>query len=166
MADSSSRFALPFLQPGQAQKEIFHNEALMAVDALLHPVAQALGDADPPSSPTSGQCWIVGDSPTAAWAGHGGELAAWGEGGWRFIAPSEGMLVWLADAQLWARRDGGGWVSGDIPALSISIGGVQVVGAQQAAIGDPSGGGTIDAEARAALAALLVAARTHGLIAT
>jgi hypothetical protein len=57
-------------------------------------------------------------------------------------------------------------VSGDIPAQSFSVGGVQVVGSQQAAIADPSGGGTIDAEARAALAALLVAARTHGLIAT
>lgn len=46
------------------------------------------------------------------------------------------------------------------------IGGVQVVGARRPAIGDPSGGTTIDAEARAALTAILGALRTHGLIAS
>jgi hypothetical protein len=28
MADTTPRFALPFILPGQAQKELFHNEAL------------------------------------------------------------------------------------------------------------------------------------------
>jgi hypothetical protein len=166
MADASSRFALPLLQPGQAQKELFHNEALATVDALMHAAAQSAGDNAPPASPAPGQCWIVGSSPTGAWSGHSGALAGWTEGGWRFIAPREGMLVWLADAGVWAHRAGGGWIVGDVPAQAVSVGGVQVVGAQQAPIGNPSGGTTVDVQARSALAALLAAARAHGLIAT
>lgn len=46
------------------------------------------------------------------------------------------------------------------------VGGTQVVGAQQVAIPDAAGGATVDAEARAAINALLAAARLHGLIDT
>jgi hypothetical protein len=67
---------------------------------------------------------------------------------------------------LWARKAGSGWLIGDIAAASISVAGEQVEGPQQPAIGDPAGGATIDVEARAAIAALLAAARSHGLIAT
>ena len=147
MADDSARFALPYLQPGQAQKELFHNEALTAIDALLHPVAQTIGENAPPSSPAIGQCWIIGSSPTGAWAGHGGQIALWSEGGWRFIVAAPGMAMWLAGDGVWAREDGGGWNVG-------------------AAIADPAGGTTIDSEARMAISALLTAVRAHGLIAT
>ena len=166
MADASSRFALPYLQPGQAQKEVFHNEALTTIDALLHAAAQSAGDNDPPGSPTVGQCWIVGSSPTGDWTGQSGAVAAWTEGGWRFIAPREGMLLWLVDEQLWARRGPGGWIIGDVPAQSVSVAGTQVVGTQQSAIADPSSGATVDSEARATLSELLAAIRAHGLIAT
>lgn len=166
MAETSGRFALPYLQPGQAQKELFHNEALTSIDTLLHPVAETGALDTPPGSPAIGQCWIVGGSPSGAWTGHAGQLAAWSEGGWRFIDPVPGMLMWVADQQLWARHDGSAWVTGDLPVTSLSVGGEQVVGARQAAIADPAGGTTVDTEARTALAALLAAARSHGLIAT
>ena len=35
MSDATARLALPFIAPGQAQKELFHNEALTRIDALL-----------------------------------------------------------------------------------------------------------------------------------
>jgi hypothetical protein len=147
MAEDSARFALPFLQPGQAQKELFHNEALAAIDALLHPVAQTIGDNAPPSTPVIGQCWIIGASPTGAWTNHGEEIALWSDGGWRFIAPVPGMMVWLAVDGVWAREESGGW-------------------AVSAAISNPAGGTIVDGEARAAINALLAAVRAHGLIAT
>ena len=147
MAESSGRFALPYLQPGQAQKELFHNEALTAIDALLHPVAQTIGDNTPPATPAIGQCWIIGAAPTGAWSGRPQEIAYWSEGGWRFIMPAPGMLVWLAADGVWAREDAGGWMVG-------------------AAIPNASGGATVDSEARAAINALLAAVRLHGVIAT
>ncbi len=48
----------------------------------------------------------------------------------------------------------------------IKINGTQVITSQQAAISSPSGGSTIDAEARTAINDILAALRTHGLIET
>jgi len=166
MAETSSRFALPYLQPGQAQKEAFHNEALTTIDALLHPVAQDAGDDTPPESPVIGQCWIVGDAPTGAWAGYAGSIAMWSAGGWRFIAPQDGMMLWLASDQVWARRSGSIWIIGDLPVNTISIAGLQILGARQPAIADPAGGAVVDTQARSTITALLAAMRAHGLIAT
>lgn len=166
MTETSGRFALPFIQAGQAQKEFFHNEALALIDAALHPVALTIGDNDPPSAPLNGQCWIVGAAPTGGWAGQAHALAAWTAGGWRFITPRRGMTVWLASTQVWAWHDGDAWLEGVMPAAAIRIGGQQVVGAREAAIAAPSAGTTIDGEARAAIAAILAALQNHGLIAT
>jgi hypothetical protein len=165
MTDASARFALPLLQRGQAQKEMFHNEALTLIDALLHPVVEAMGETAPPAQPTPGQGWIVGESPGGDWVGKAGHIAVWTVGGWRFAAPVAGMTAWIAGAKVWAVHDGATWTSGDLPASRLSIGGQQVVGPRQPAIADPAGGTSIDGEARATLAAVLVALRTHGLIA-
>jgi len=54
----------------------------------------------------------------------------------------------------------------DDAAGEIQINSIKVVGAQQAAIADATGGATVDTEARAALNDLLAKLRTHGLIAT
>ena len=75
MSDTETpRLALPLLQPGQAQKEMGHNEALAALDLIVQPNVVAAGIDTPPTSPESGQCWIVGASPTGAWAGQAGKL--------------------------------------------------------------------------------------------
>jgi hypothetical protein len=47
---------------------------------------------------------------------------------------------------------------------SVVIDGVRVVGPREAAIPAPSGGTIIDAEARAAIGAMLAALESHGLI--
>lgn len=49
---------------------------------------------------------------------------------------------------------------------SVLIGGQQVVGARGAAIAGPAGGAMVDSEARAAIAQILSALGTHGLIAS
>lgn len=57
-------------------------------------------------------------------------------------------------------------IDGNINATGvIKVDGDQLLTVRQAAITDPSGGGTIDAEARTALIAVLDVLRTHGLIA-
>ena len=165
MSDTTARFALPLLAAGQAQKEINHNEALTLLDLLAQPVAETSGDNSPPGAPVAGKAWIVGASPTGAWAGHAAMLALWTDGGWRFIAPLEGMSVWVKATGLWTRRTASGWSDGTLPAAALQLGGNQVVGARQAAIASPAGGTTIDSQARATLSAILAMLRTHGLIA-
>lgn len=166
MTEASARFALPLIQSGQAQKELYHNEALTLLDVALHPTVQAVAVNTPPTAPAPGQCWIVGASPSGAWAGQAQAIAGWTAGGWRFVAPVEGMLAWVVADGLWARRATSGWVLGELAASSVKIGGVQVVGARQAAVAAPSGGSTVDAEARTALAAVIAALSSHGLIAS
>lgn len=162
--DMTARFALPLLHAGQAQKELFHNEALLLADALVQPCVEALGLDAPPSDPVPGQCWIVGSTPAGAWAGSAGALALWTEGGWRFAAPREGMVAWVADEELVARHVSGAWRLGRLTAAQLVIDGEQVVGARAAAIAEPDGGSVVDGEARAAIEAILLALRAHGLI--
>ncbi|MET1113243.1 MAG: DUF2793 domain-containing protein, partial [Allosphingosinicella sp.] len=59
MADTTPRFALPFILPGQAQKELFHNEALVRIDLALHPAVEGPPASAPPPAPAAGECWIV-----------------------------------------------------------------------------------------------------------
>ena len=48
----------------------------------------------PPGSPTVGDLYVVGTSPTGAWAGKGGYLATWtAAAAWAFTAPEAGMRV-------------------------------------------------------------------------
>lgn len=165
MTMTTARHGLPLLSPGQAQKEMFHNEAIAAIDALLHPHVEAAGTDAPTASPVEGRSWIVGRAPAGDWAGHADAIATWTAGGWRFQAPTDGMEVGVGAAGLRAAWRGGVWTVGVVTADRILIDGRQVVGARQPAISDPAAGSTIDAESRVAIGAVLRALRAHGLIA-
>ncbi len=163
--DTTSRLALPLLQPGQAQKETTHNEALTLLDLAVQASVLAVGTNVPPASPANGSAWIVGAAPTGGWAGQARAIAGWTAAGWRFVAPREGMTAWsIADGQA-ARFVGGVWTLGVLAGSRVSIGGNDVVGGRRAAISDPSGGTVVDGQARAAIGAILGALRGHGLIA-
>lgn len=163
MANASVRFDLPYILAGQAQKEWFHNEALALIDAALHPASEGTL-ASPPASPALGQAWIVGADAMGDWAGKTGQLAVWTEGGWRFVAPVMGMSVWDKAAGVARRWTGEAWSGGELAGSALLVGGLQVVGARGPAIASPSGGTTIDAEVRAAVEAVIVALKSHGLI--
>jgi Protein of unknown function (DUF2793) len=163
MALQSDRLKLPLLAAAQAQKEITHNEALALADIAVQAVVQAVAPVTVPATPIAGQCWIVGTAPTGAWAGRGGHIAAWTAGGWRFVLPFEGMQAWsIADGQM-VRRTATAWVIGAQTASTLFIGGQQVVAARQPRIVSPSGGTTIDSQARAAIASIITGLESHGL---
>lgn len=163
---NTPRFGLPFLEAGQAQKELFHNEALQTIDVLLGAAVEEPPRISPPNAPAVGACYIVAASPTGAWAGQAGKLAAFTDGGWRFVAPAEGLSVHVRSTAVDALFRGGGWALGQLRGDSVLVGGEQVVGGRKAGIANPSGGAVTDAEARSAIGAILTALRQHGLIAT
>jgi hypothetical protein len=165
MSDATARFALPFITPGQAQKELFHNEALTRIDALLQPAVEAVAVNSPPPAPVPGQCWIIGAAPTGAWAGQPNMLASWTEGGWRFVAGRTGMILWSNADRLFVWFDGTLWRTGDVVAQRVIVAGQQVVSVQQSPIANPAGGTVSDTQSRAAIAAILTALRNHGLVA-
>lgn len=162
---NSPRLSLPFLAAGQAQKEFFHNEALLALDALVGAAVDGMQVNAPPASPASGTCFVVGSAPTGDFAGKANQLAAFSAAGWRFHPPAEGLTVVLKTDGRTATFRSGSWTIGVIRADSLVIGGDEVVSTRSAAIASPGGGTTIDSQGRAAIDAILTALRHHGLIA-
>ena len=165
MTDATARLALPLIASGQAEKEVFHNEALTRIDALLQPAVEAILQDAPPIAPAPGQCWVVGAAPSGAWEGQAMAIVAWTDGGWRFVAPRAGMRVWSLADTVSADFDGATWTLGALHARRLLVDGTPVVGPQQSAVPDPSGGTAPDVQARAAISAILGALRAHGLIA-
>lgn len=139
----TTRFELPLLFAGQAQKEGFVNETTARIDAVMHGAIE--GElAAPPAVPADGQTWLVGAAASGAWLGQAGKLAARQSGNWLFITPRDGMKL-LNRASGQEMRYSGSWKSAVRPAL-------------------PSGGATVDAEARTTIAALLAALTTAGIV--
>jgi len=159
------RLGLPLLQPGQAQKEMYHNEALARLDLAVQPAVIAADANIPPESPEPGDAWILGTAPSGAWAGHARAVAGWTDAGWRFLAPVEGMTAWVLESAGFALFSDGGWRVGEAHGRLI-VEGEQLVGPRADSIEDPDGGMTVDIEARAAILAILVALREHGLVDT
>ncbi len=145
---------------------MFHNEALQLLDVLVAAAVEGPPIADPPASPPVGNCYIVAGSPTGAWAGHAGQLAAFTSGGWRFITPCDGMTAQVRSGGGDAFYRGGSWELGTLRGSELAVDGLKVVGPQGAAIAAPSGGTTTDLEARTAIGEILAAMREHGLIKT
>ena len=141
---TTPRFQLPMLFVGQAQKEFTVNEAHALMDALLHAVCEG-ESLSPPAAPVDGEMWIVAAGADGAWSGQDGLLAARQAGSWLFVTPREGMRLFdRAMGQVLLYRDG--WKRPARPA-------------------SPAGGGTIDSEARAALAGLVAALVEAGIFA-
>ena len=162
--DITTRLKLPLLAAGQAQKEAWHNEAMLLVDRLLAGVIEGAASATPPGSPTPDGLYAVATGATGVWMGQDGMLAAFSSSGWRFVTPVEGMrLIERASGQEW-RRLAGSWEIGRVQAHELYVDGLKVVGSRAATIAAPTGGATVDIEARACLTAILAALRTHGLI--
>ena len=141
-ASITPRMSLPLLFAAQAHKELFHNEALARIDALMHPSVEAESNVAP-DAPIEGGCWLVGPDPTGAWAGSPGTLALFQAGGWQFAKPVAGMRVLnLATRQFLHYFDG--WQKAE-------------------RIEEPSGGLYVDSHARAAIGALISALRAAGI---
>ncbi|WP_126172199.1 DUF2793 domain-containing protein [Altericroceibacterium xinjiangense] len=140
---ASPRFGLPLLFAAQAQKEFFINEAHSLADALLHPAIEGKS-ATPPASPADGDCWLVEPEAIGDWTGHDGAIACRQAGSWLFIAPRDGMRV-LDRSTGQEIRFRNGWQR---PARPES----------------PTGGTTIDVEARTAIASLITLLTSSGIL--
>jgi hypothetical protein len=100
---------LPFLMAAQAQKHMTHNEALRALDALVHLAVIDRDATTPPGSPAEGDRYIVAAAGAGAWEGHDLEIAALQDGAWAFFAPLPGWRSWVGDEEVLVVWDGSAW---------------------------------------------------------
>ena len=118
------------------------NEAHALTDALIHCAIEGSA-ATPPTTPVEGTNWLVAASPTGAFSGQAGKIACRQAGNWLFVQPRDGMRL-LDKSTGQEMRYSGGWLTAAAPAL-------------------PTGGTTIDSQARAAITNLIAALRTAGV---
>ena len=81
--------------PAQAQKHVTVNEALARLDAVaqLRVVSsERRRRRRPPAA--DGASYLVPAGATGDWAGPGGEIAVWSNGGWVYLAPKAGWRAW------------------------------------------------------------------------
>ncbi len=108
MPNTTNRVKLPYILQSQSQKEVTHNASLDLIDALLQAACITVNLNTPPGSPAAGDCYVVGTSPTGAWAGQAKTVAFYTTG-WNFITPWEGLTVWANDTNSLFTYDGSAW---------------------------------------------------------
>src|SRR5208282_6664439 len=93
------------------------NAMLRMLQILVQPNVISVGTPTPPGSPSNGDTYVVGSSPSGAWTGHGNSIACWStdnlsipSGEWEFYAPAKGWVVGnQSDAALYV-YNGTTWV--------------------------------------------------------
>lgn len=110
MADTPN-LGLPYIMAAQAQKHVTHNEAIRALDALVHLAVIDRDSTAPPDEPVEGDRHIVGAAGTGAWSGHDLEIAAFQDGGWAFYAPRPGWRAWIVEESALRAWNGTAWIA-------------------------------------------------------
>ncbi len=164
MAEATQRLGFPFIQVGQAQKDVTHNEALVRLDGLLHLTVASRSSDAPPISPIVDQYWIVGAAASGDWLAHENELARWTGSVWQFAQPVSGMVAWIEDEAIIAVYGAGIWYADFLPVHGLRIDGVEIFGVAPVAIAEPIGGSVIDAEVRDAFGQLIAYLRQQGIL--
>jgi hypothetical protein len=106
---STPRFAFPYIQTSQAQKEVTHNEALLMVDALMSLSLEDRHLSAPPVSPQNGQVWFINGAGSGAWNGQSSKLAHYDSGQWYFYVVPDGLRAWIKDEAGYFVYSGGSW---------------------------------------------------------
>ncbi len=105
---TTTHLGITLVEQSQAQKEVTVNAAFTRLDAFLNNGAKSRSTSTPPGSPASGDLYIVGSSPTGAWAGQAGMLVYFDQI-WKFITPIQGMTLWVNDVGALYTYGGSSW---------------------------------------------------------
>lgn len=125
---TTPNLSLPELVASQAQPHVTLNNALRRLDALVQLSVVSIANA-PPGSPEDGDRYIVGSSPSGAWVGREGDVAAYIGTSWVYVSPLPGWLAFVqslgaiyvfgmgSSPPEWSELDTGGAVSGGVDPL-------------------------------------------------
>lgn len=94
-------------------RELIERQRILANGATFYTTKQVLLNT-PPGSPVADDLYVVGTTPTGAWAGYAGYLAIWLGSAWGFTAPEQGWYaydkaadnLYVRKAAAWANATG------------------------------------------------------------
>ncbi|MBJ2151031.1 DUF2793 domain-containing protein [Paracoccus sp. IB05] len=109
MSDTTDILGLPLILPAQAQKHVTHNEALLALDAVVQLAVLDRNRTTPPVTATPGDRHLVAGTATGIWVGQEGRIAVLTGTGWQFHAPQPGWRAWVLGEAREAVYDGLTW---------------------------------------------------------
>ncbi len=127
MSNSSLQLSLPYIQGGQAQKHVTHNEAIRALDTLVH-----LSVLDQRTAPlgdeVDGDRVIVASGATGLFEGRDGFVAVFESGAWTYLEPNTGWTAFnqatgghvVFGGTTWDPLAGGGGSVTSTPQLGIN----------------------------------------------
>jgi hypothetical protein len=118
---NTTNLVLPYLAVGQAQKHVTVNESLRRLDALVQLSVISAATSAQPVSPADGAVYIVPAGKSGDhWSAYANEsLAYYRDGAWEQVAPREGWIAYVKDADQILCFDGAGW-QGLSSALTLS----------------------------------------------
>ncbi|MBV1863466.1 MAG: DUF2793 domain-containing protein [Rhodobacteraceae bacterium] len=109
MPDQSPVLGLPYILPAQAQKHVTHNMAIQQLDTLVQLSVASASVSAPPSSPATGDRYIVATGATLDWLGQEYSIATWQGSGWEFTPPQAGWQAHVLDQNANIVFDGSIW---------------------------------------------------------
>lgn len=105
----TDNLSLPFIMPSQAQKHVTHNEALLALDAVvqLHVISRT--ETAPPAVSTDGNRYLVPVGATGDFEGKDNRIAAFQDGVYQFYFPQTGWVAYVSSEDIYIYFDGTQW---------------------------------------------------------
>lgn len=65
---------------------------------------------NPPSTPSGGDRYLIGQTPTGAWSGFSNQYTIWTQGAWDIYSPTQGDVVNVKNDDVFYTYDLGAWV--------------------------------------------------------
>lgn len=113
---STPNLVMNYIASSQAQKEVTHNDALNDLDFLVQPSVIDRTLATPPTTPATGDAYIIASSPTGAWSGAANSIAAY-YSGWKIKAPEAGWTAFARNDSRMMVFNGSTWALLTTPKL-------------------------------------------------
>jgi hypothetical protein len=131
---------MPLMDSSQNGKYLTFNNALRRVDSVLRGNVIDSTLATPPSTPTTGDTYIVAATATGAWATKEKNIAVWNGTSWYFTIPLEGWSVLDLTNDKHLYYSGSAWVDN---AVKVSTNGASLKVVQKEELVTLSSGETV-----------------------
>lgn len=100
---------LPEISEGVANQVTQHNVALRHIEAKTVRALSMITMAPPAA--VEGDSYVIPAGASGAWSGKAGQIAAFIGGAWSYLAPIEGIRLWINDLDAEYVFDGAAWVA-------------------------------------------------------